>query len=295
MAIPDYQTLMLPVLKLSQNSEVKISDVVEKLSSDFNLTDQERAETLPSGRQTVIGNRTHWAKSYLKQAGLVSATRRGYFIISGAGKKALAENPKKIDIPFLMQFPEFVDFRSRTGNASVKEPAIVSHTASIELIETPEEVMRDKHAELNATLAAEMLSIVQSSTPAFFERLIVQLLLAMGFGSTAIDAGRAIGRAGDDGLDRVYIQAKKYKADLSVGPAAIREFSGSLELHKASKGIFVTTSTFTKSATETAERLGKRIVLIDGNYLGQLMIRYNVGCRVEERLEIKRLDEEFFD
>lgn len=309
MSIPDYQTLMLPVLRLAAEGEIKIGDAVERLATDFLLNENEKSELLPSGKQTIIANRTHWAKTYLKQAGLVVSTRRGYFEISDAGKRVLLEKPIRIDVDYLLRFPNFVAFRKRTTTASEADNGQVLgniDASKIGTTQTPEEIMRSRHAELNSTLAEEMLNLIQSGTPAFFERLIVQLLLSMGFGGTATDAGRAIGRSGDDGvdgvvdqdalgLDRVYIQAKRYKPDSSIGPAAIREFSGSLELHKASKGIFVTTSIFSKTATETAERLGKRIVLIDGLYLSQLMIRYNVGCRVEERLEIKRLDEEFFE
>jgi restriction system protein len=301
---------MLPVLRLASSKEMKIGDVIELISNEFALSDEEKSELLPSGKQTIIANRIHWAKTYLKQAGLVTPTRRGYFMISENGKAALAEKPTRIDIPYLMRFPEFVAFRSRTGGR--EEVGESRSTNSVLAItgafpdKTPEEIMRQRHAELNATLGEEMLDRIIDGTPSFFERLIVQLLMAMGFGSSATDAGRALGRSGDDGvdgvvdqdalgLDRVYIQAKRYKPDYPVGPAAIREFSGSLELHKATKGIFVTTSSFSKSAAETAEKLGKRIVLIDSKLLTQLMIRYNVGCRVEERLEIKRLEEEFFE
>jgi restriction system protein len=309
MAIPDYQTLMLPVLKLSAKGETRIGDAVDQLATEFQLSDDEKSELLPSGKQSVIANRTHWAKAYLKQAELVVSTRRGYFEISERGKHVLSENLKRVDIEYLMRFPEFELFRTRTaGSNDVADKSATLGNGNLKVVskQTPEEIMRSRHAELNSTLGEEMLDRIQLGTPVFFERLIVQLLLSMGFGGTATDAGRAIGRSGDDGvdgvvdqdalgLDRVYVQAKRYKADSSIGPAAIREFSGSLELHKASKGIFVTTSNFSKAASETAERLGKRIVLIDGQYLAQLMIRYNVGCRTEERLEIKRLDEEFFE
>lgn len=310
MTIPDYQTLMLPVLKLAADREMKIGDVVETLANEFSLTDEEKSELLPSGKQTIIANRIHWAKTYLKQAGLVTPTRRGHFMISDSGRLALAKHPIRIDISFLMQFPEFVAFRSRTGEREEVNQTNSTNSDSVTNVtipdKTPEEIMRQRHAELNATLGEEMLDRILDGTPSFFERLIVQLLMAMGFGSSAADAGRALGRSGDDGvdgvvdqdalgLDRAYIQAKRYKSDNPVGPAAIREFSGSLELHKATKGIFVTTSSFSRSALETADKLGKRIVLINGKLLTQLMIRYNVGCRVEERLEIKRLEEDFFE
>ena len=310
MAIPDYQTLMLPVLRLAAREEMKIGDVVEMLSNQFSLVDAERSELLPSGKQTIIANRTHWAKTYLKQAGLVTPTRRGFFRISDLGKSVLDRNPSRIDIAYLRQFPEFVAFQSRTADREqselISDTRSQGDTATGAQDMTPEEIMRQRDTELNATLGEEMLDRIIDGAPSFFERLIVQLLMAMGFGGSASEAGRALGKSGDDGvdgvvdqdalgLDRVYIQAKRYKPDSPIGPAAIREFSGSLELHKASKGIFVTTSSFSKSSTDTAERLGKRIVLIDGKLLTQLMIRYNVGCRVEERLEIKRLEEDFFE
>ena len=309
MAIPDYQTLMLPVLLLAASGEVKIGDIVEQLADEFDLSENERTKLLPSGKQTVIANKAHWAKTYLKQAGLVTSTRRGFFKISDIGKSVLAERPSRIDVDYLMKFPEFVAFRNRTSGSEASNENVEKNAkpaTHFEGSQTPEEIMRARHLQLNSTLGEEMLDRIHNGTPAFFERLIVQLLLSMGFGGTATEAGRAIGRSGDDGvdgvvdqdalgLDRVYIQAKRYKTDNSIGPAAIREFSGSLELHKATKGIFVTTSGFSKAASDTVERLGKRIVLVDGQHLSRLMIKYNVGCRTEETLEIKRIDEEFFE
>lgn len=309
MTIPDFQTLMLPVLRKAASGEAQIGVVVEDIARDFHLTSDERNELLPSGRQTTIANRVHWAKSYLKQAGLVTPTRRGHFTITDRGKAALGESPPRIDIEYLKRFPEFNAFRERSAsepNLEVVKPGLV-FTPEIPLgPATPEDAMRVAHREINATLGREMLDRTLSAPPTFFERLIVQLLLAMGYGGSAANAGRAIGRAGDDGidgvidqdalgLDRVYIQAKRYKPDSGVGAGAIRDFFGSLDMHKASKGLFVTTSTFTTAARETAERLGKRIVLIDGQQLTQLMIRFGVGCRLEEVFELKRIDEEFFE
>lgn len=172
--------------------------------------------------------------------------------------------------------------------------------------QTPDELMRITNREINASLGQDIIDRIIVGTPAFFERVVVSLLLSMGYGGTLAEAGRAIGRAGDDGvdgvidqdtlgLDRVYIQAKRYQLDNSIGPGAIRDFFGSLDMHKATKGLFVTTSTFTKSAIETADKLGKRIVLIDGRILAQLMVRFNVGCKVEEVFEFKKIDEEFFE
>ncbi len=307
MAVPDYQTLMLPVLKSASAGEVRIGDVVEGLANDLGLSDSDKAEMLPSGRQTTFANRVHWAKTYLKQAGLVDSTRRAYFKATELGKTVLAEKPTRIDVRYLSKFPEFKAFRERTSEEKDGEDhPLLSVSKLVESERTPEEQMRAAHRQLNESLGAEILDGIRVAPPAFFERLIVSLLIAMGYGGTTVDAGRAIGRSGDDGvdgvidqdplgLDRVYIQAKRYLPQNSIGPAAIRDFFGSLDMHKATKGLFVTTSGFTQAAAETAERLGKRIVLIDGRTLSQLMIRYNVGTRSEETLEIKRLDEEFFE
>jgi len=258
---------------------------------------------LPSGRQTVFANRVHWAKTYLAKAGLVEATRRGHFRLTPRGAKVLKVAPERIDNHFLGQFEEFRTFTNRTIQPDT-EAAISVDAESRQA--TPDEIMRAAHRQIEAGLAEELLGRVRTAPPDFFERLVVGLLLAMGYGGSAADAGRALGRSGDDGvdgvidqdalgLDRVYIQAKRYAVNNSVGPGAIRDFFGSLDRHKAAKGLFVTTSTFTGSARETAEHLSKRIVLIDGQQLARLMIRHNVGCRVEEVLHIKRVDEDFFE
>lgn len=308
MAIPDYESLMLPVLKKAAEGEIKVGDAVEQLASELGLTQDERSQLLPSGRQTTFANRVHWAKTYLKQAGLLDLTRRAHFAISDRGRDVLATNPQRIDNELLGQFDEFKDFRTRrheggtisdTGDVSLELPDIRSGA-------TPDEAMRTMYRQINAALGNELLDRIAASPPEFFERLIVALLLAMGFGGTGENAGRAIGRAGDDGvdgvidqdplgLDRVYVQAKRYQVESKIGPSAIRDFFGSLDMHKATKGLFVTTSGFTQAAIDTAEKLGKRIVLIDGSELAQLMISYNVGCRVEETLYVKRIDEDFFE
>jgi restriction system protein len=305
MSIPDYQSLMLPVLLAASQSEVRVGDVVDRLATELALTEEERLRLLPSGRQTLFANRVHWAKTYLTKAGLVEITRRGHFKITDRGKIALRSNPRRIDNSFLTQFEEFQNFvngSQQEGEAipSPASPSIDSRT------KTPDEIMREAHREIDASLAQDLLHRVRGARPDFFERLIVNLLLSMGFGGSVSDAGRALGRSGDDGvdgvidqdalgLDRVYIQAKRYAYGNNVGSGAIRDFFGSLDRRKASKGLFVTTSGFSPAAVETAQYLSKRIVLIDGEQLAKLMIRYNVGCRVEEALEIKKVDEDYFD
>lgn len=301
--IPDYQSLMLPVLRVADHGEVRIGDVIERLAGVLGLGEAALNTLLPSGRQTVFANRVHWAKTYLAKAGLVEATRRGHFRLTLRGAEVLKAAPTRIDNHFLGRFEEFRTFTSRTIQpAAEAAPPVNAGSGQA----TPDEIMRAAHRQIGAGLAEELLDRVRTAPPDFFERLIVGLLLAMGYGGSAADAGRALGRSGDDGvdgvidqdalgLDRVYIQAKRYATNNSVGPGAIRDFFGSLDRHKAAKGLFVTTSTFTGSARETAEHLSKRIVLIDGEQLARLMIRYNVGCRVEEVLHIKRIDEDFFE
>ena len=304
MAIPDYQTLMLPVLSVTPENEIRIGEVITRLADQFKLTPEERVQLLPSGVQGLFANRVHWAKFYLAKAGLVESTRRGYFRLTAEGKKALAAKPDRIDNAFLSKYEAFEKFRQKSETKLIdgeeSAPAIIDQT------QTPDEIMRGAHRQIDASLAQDLLERVRRAAPEFFERLIVNLLLSMGFGGSVSDAGRALGRSGDDGvdgvvdqdalgLDRVYIQAKRYASGNNVGSGAIRDFFGSLDRHKATKGLFVTTSTFSSSAIETAQFLSKRIVLIDGEQLAKLMIRYNVGCRVEETLEIKKVDEDFFE
>lgn len=305
MAIPDYQSLMLPVLSASSDGEIGIRDVVGRLAEKLGLTPEERAELLPSGKQTVFSNRAHWAKTYLAKAGLIESTRRGHFKITPRGQQTLDSHPTRIDNAFLDRFEEFKQFKEKsvkdvTENQQPAAPPFGSQRG------TPDETMRIAHRQIEGALAQELLDRIQAAPPDFFERLIVNLLLGMGFGGSVVDAGRALGRSGDDGvdgvidqdalgLDRVYIQAKRYAIGNNIGPSAIRDFFGSLDRHKATKGLFVTTSAFSPFAKETAQFLSKRIVLIDGEQLAKLMIRHNVGCKVEDTLHIKKIDEDYFE
>jgi len=307
MAIPDYQLLMLPVLRASSTGEVRISSVVENLAAQLNLTADERAALLPSGKQAVFSNRVHWAKSYLSKANLVESTRRGHFKITPRGEDLLASQPSTIDNKLLMQFEEFRQFRDRSNEGSDAPAQLVTPLSTSEdPKQTPDEVIRFAYKQIEAALGQDLLERIKQAPPEFFERLIITLLLSMGYGGSTENAGRTLGRSGDDGvdgvidqdalgLDRVYIQAKRNALGNNIGPGAIRDFFGSLDRHKAAKGLFVTTSTFSPAARETAEFLSKRIVLIDGSQLATLMIRYNVGCRIEDTLYIKKVDEEFFE
>jgi restriction system protein len=285
---------------------VRIGDVIGKIGEQLELTAEDREKLLPSGRQGLFENRVHWAKFYLGKAGLIEATRRGYFKITERGQQVLETNPERIDNNFLSQFEEFRQFRQKAAQNTTQDTGSMEPILSSSQTETPDESMRVAHKQIDASLAQDLLDRIYAAPPEFFERLIVKLLLNMGYGGSAANAGRALGRSGDDGvdgvidqdalgLDRVYVQAKRYKQGNNIGSGAIRDFFGSLDRHKAAKGLFVTTSTFSPSARDTAELLSKRIVLIDGDQLTMLMIRHNVGCRVEETLHIKKIDEDFFE
>jgi len=299
---------MLPVLKVAgDGQEHRIGDVVDQLARDFGLTEEERQQILPSGKQATFANRVGWAKTYLVQAGLLEATKRAHFKITDRGKKSLAEGPPRIDNKYLSQFAEFVQFKERG-----KVPGTAALTGAGETAtapphaETPDELLRGTVVHIEAALKKELLDRILAAPPAFFERLIVALLLAMGYGGSREEAGKIVGRSGDGGidgvidqdalgLDRVYVQAKRYVAENAVSEPEIRAFSGSLGAAKANKGVFVTTSYFTQPAQNFAERHPFKIVLIDGERLAALMIRHNVGVRIDETLYLKKVDEDFFE
>jgi restriction system protein len=286
--IPDYQTLMLPLLKYaSDEKEHRIGDVIEPLAKQLDLTDTELAEMLPSGRQPLFNNRVHWAKTYLAQAKLLEITRRAYFRITERGLKVLQEKPEMVDLHLLERFPEFIEFKARSREAQKASPSPPTGQLEIEAttkLATPDELLRTTIADIETVLASELLDHILGAPPAFFENLIVSLLLKMGYGGSREEAGKAIGKSGDGGLDgvidqdalgldRVYVQAKRYKSDAAVSEPEIRAFSGSLGAAKANKGVFVTTSYFTKPAREFAERHPFKMVLIDGPQLTSLMLR----------------------
>ena len=299
---------MLPVLKLAgDGSEHRMSDVVDTLASQLKLTEAEREELLPSGKQPVFNNRVHWAKQYLVQAKLLVATRRAFFKITERGRSVLAEKVERIDAKFLRRFDEFNAFVAggRTGVKPSPDvvPQVVEDLAVSE--STPDELLRATIKEVESALAADLIPRICAASPAFFERLVVDLLLKMGYGGSRNDAGRALGKTGDGGidgvidqdqlgLDRIYIQAKKYDPDNAVSEPDIRNFCGSLGANKAAKGVFVTTSYFTKPAEEFAERHPYKVVLIDGDELARLMILHSVGVRIVETMHYKKVDDDYF-
>jgi restriction system protein len=308
MAIPDYQSLMLPVLKFAAEGEVSIRDCIEQLAAEFKLTDEERTALLPSGKQPTFANRVHWARTYLAQAGLLEATRRGHFKATQRGLDALAKGLGHIDVEYLLQFDEFRAFRARHKAPSQE----MSGDAGLERSEapleraTPEERIDVAHSEITAELRAELLERVVKSSPAFFERLIVDLLIAMNYGGSRAEAGKRIGRSGDGGidgvinedplgLDIVYLQAKRYAPGNNVGIDKVREFAGALVERGATKGVFVTTSDFAPTARTYVDRIPQRLILIDGEELTRLMVRYGVGVRTERTIDLKKLDLDYFE
>jgi len=304
MAIPDYQTLMLPVLKLaSDHSEHKFSQAVEELADEFSLSSEERNEFLPSGSQAVFNNRVGWARSYLKQAGLLKSPRRGYFTISEIGLEFLKTNPPKIDSSVLEQFPEFIEFKNRKRDKSEKNE-VAEPTTEQEETQTPEDSLASAYSKLRSSLESEILSSVKEASPSFFERLVVDLLVKMGYGGNRKDAGKALGKSGDGGidgiinedrlgLDVIYIQAKRWEG--TVGRPEIQKFAGALQGQRARKGVFITTSNFTKEAKEYVSNIEVKIILIDGDLLSTLMVDHNVGVSTVGQYEVKKVDSDYFD
>ena len=300
MAIPDYQSIMLPLLKFTGDGEEHSRrEAIEALADEFSLTDEERKELLPSGRQATFNNRVGWARTYMTKAGLLESTKRGYFQITERGLDVLKQNPPEINNAFLRQFPEFVEFQTP------KQRKVEEDTEQdISETRTPEEEIESAYQGVRQELATELLQTIKSCSPTFFERLVVDVLVKMGYGGTRKDAGQAVGRSGDGGidgiikedrlgLDIVYIQAKRW--DGPIGRPEIQKFAGALQGQRARKGIFITTSAFTQSAQDYVSRIDSKIVLIDGDTLAQLMIDYNIGVTTVTSYELKHMDSDYFE
>lgn len=307
MAVPDYQVLMLPLLKRSDalKRPVSIMELQPLIAADLKLTDEQLAERLPSGRQGVLHNRLHWSKQYLTRAGLLRSTRRGQFEVTDEGRALLAKGLPAISNDILNQYPAFAAWRQREPDGDVPLLAQVKLSAPVFQAITPEERIEAARGELDASLRAEVLDRVRQMTPGDFEALITLLLIRMGYGQGREEMAEALGGSGDGGvdgvvhqdplgLDRVYIQAKRYKEGNTVGPDAINSFIGALNIKRANKGLFVTASPFTKQAKDHAERSSTHVVLVDGDRLAELMVRHAVGVVVRDTVEIKAIDEGFF-
>ena len=294
MAIPDYQQIMLPLLKFAGDKEEHTTrEVTDHISKFFKLNENEKKELLSSGQQTIIYNRVGWARTYLKKSGLLESTRRGYFRITKSGLEVLERNPPEIDVKYLEQFPEFADFK--TSKRQKKQEHLPL---------TPLEMIEDGYEKINSELAQELLRLVKNSQPDFFEKLVVDLLLKMGYGGSLREAGMAIGKIGDEGidgiikedklgLDNIYIQAKKWEG--TVGRPEIQKFVGALKGRKAKKGIFITSSNFSENAKDYAERIDDpRLVLIDGEQLGELLIDNTIGVSTITTYRIKKIHMDYF-
>lgn len=301
MAVPDFQSLMLPLLRMAgDGKEHSLAEARDALAAEFKLNDADREELLPSGRQSKFSNRVAWAKGYLQQAGLLASPRRGHFQLSDRGLDVLKSCPPRIDIKFLEQYPEFVEFR--TPRTETEEAAAATSRETEP--ETPEEALEAAHLKMRAGLASELLNRVRAASPRFFEHLVVELLLKMGYGGSRKDAGQAIGKAGDEGidgvisedrlgLDIVYIQAKNW--DGTVGRPEIQKFVGALHGKRAKKGVFITTGSFSSEAIAYIDRIDPKVVLVDGKRLAELMIDFDLGVNTAATYHVKRLDSDYFD
>lgn len=299
--IPDYQSIMLPLLRyISDSKEHKMRDVTDGLAIQLGVNEEEKKELLPSGAAPVFYNRTAWAKTYLKKAGLIDSPKQGIVVISSRGLEVLKKNPITIDVKFLKQFSEFVEFQT-TKREDDTEVDTVEDVST----ETPEEALETAYQKIRKSLAQDLLSKVITLSPGFFEKLVVELLVKMGYGGSIKDAGRAIGKSGDEGidgtikedklgLDIIYIQAKRWQTGNTVGRPELQKFVGALAGQGAKKGIFITTSTFTRDALDYVPRNETKIVLIDGQQLAQYMIDYNLGVTSVNSYEVKRMDSDYF-
>ncbi len=300
MGIPDFQTIMLPLLKIAGDEEIHNStQTTEELAHLFKLTRDEITELIPSGQQR-FANRVGWTRTHLKKAGLLEYPQRGHFRITQRGIQTLQENPSKIDMAYLEKFPEYVEFRQRNQTVG-KDKNLVDEKVEL----TPDESIENAYQKIRADLADDLLEQVMNSSPAFFEKLVVELLVAMGYGGTQQDAARAVGKSGDDGIDgiidedrlglaTIYIQAKRWQRDAKIGSRVIREFAGALQGFRANKGVFITTADFTKDAKDFVKNIPSKVVLINGQRLANLMIDFGIGVTTRTRYEIKEMDSDYF-
>lgn len=301
MPIPDFQTLMLPFMQhIADGQEHTTTDTHDTLAKQFNLTDEEVNQYLPRGVQKIFYNRVFWAKAHLKMAGLIENIKRGHFKITQAGKDVLSKNPKEINLRFLKQFPGYLE---NTGRTKVGE-TVIGHSVDTEIKETPEEILANNFLKIRKNLALELLSKIKVCTPVFFENLVVELLVKMGYGGTIKEAGKATRLTNDGGidgiikedklgLDFIYIQAKRWD-NQSVGRPDIQSFVGALDGQRATKGVFITTSKFADTAIEYAKTITKKVILIDGEQLTNYMIDYGLGVSTFTTYDLKKVDHDYF-
>jgi restriction system protein len=302
MSVPDFQSCMLPILTfLSDGQEHSLAEARDFVAHHFSLSDQDRSQLLPSGKQSRFDNRTAWARVYLHRAGLLSNTKRAHFRITEAGRQLLAREPQKIDIALLDQYSSFQQFRSASHKS--QQPDASTAEAAAGEAATPEEILEQAYETIRSELTSELLARVKKGTPAFFESMVVELLLKMGYGRNRAEAGQAIGKSGDEGidgiisedrlgLDTLYIQAKKWEG--TVGRPEIQKFVGALHGKRARKGVFITTGAFSGEARDYVSHIDPRVVLIDGRELAEYMIDFNLGVTPKETYEVKRIDSDYF-
>lgn len=298
MAIPDYQTIMLPLLKLvKQHGDISFSKATAIIADQFNLTDQEKRQLLSSGKQAVINSRVSWANTYLKKAGLLFSPQRGILSLTEQGKDVLSQNPESINVDYLQQFPDFAAFKNATHQKS--KPQIENRN-----LETPEEILEEAYFQIKEQALSDVLEKIKSCSPLFFENLVVDTIVKMGYGGSHKDAGQAIGRSGDEGidgiinedrlgLDVIYLQAKRWTGNISR--PEIQKFAGALQGKRAKKGIFITTSDYTSEAREYAKNIDAKIILISGQQLVELMWEYSIGLSSAGTYELKKLDLDYFN
>ena len=305
MPIPDFQTAMLPVLRAFNEGAQSVSEVLPVLRAEFAITDEEANELLPSGRITTLQSRAHWARPYLAKAGLLTSPKRNRHVITDAGRKLMAGGIQRIDMKTLEQFPGYREWREQDWQAQGDRSIAPEQASPVTNRATPEERIEQDFAIVEAALAEDLLSAVHGMTPKQFEQLIVDLLLKMGYGGGDRNMGERIGRSGDGGidgiinedalgLDAVYVQAKRYAPDSKVGRPALQAFVGSLTGEGANKGVFVTTSDFSREARDYLTRVQHRIVLINGERLARLMIQHEVGVRARRTFTLRSVDEDYF-
>ncbi len=300
MNIPTYDQFLLPLLRLlADGKEYTFGELVELLTKEFEISEEDQKALLPSGTQTILKNRIGWAKTHLSKAQLLESPSRGVAKITLRGKEILSAKPSAINRKLLLRFSEYQEFAARRNNSSVTADNQSLETST----QTPTEIVEAAMQEIISDLSSDLLQRVKACSPEFFERLVVDILVRMGYGGNFADAAQAVGKTGDGGidgiikedrlgLDRIYIQAKRW--DKSVGSPEILAFIGALQKQHANKGVFITTSDYTKSARETAEGLNTKIVLIDGKQLANFMIDYDAGCSVVRSYHIKKVDPDYF-
>ena len=304
MAIPDYQTLMLPLLKHLGDGNIKsTAETFEELATEFNLSNEERKELLPSGQQPIFSNRIAWAKAYLKKSGLIESPKKGFYKITLTGLEVLKQKPSKIDNRFLTQFDEFDEFFSKRNIRKRKEIKEKIQDKELNNNKTPAEYLEYGYQKIRDDLANEILTNIKQCSSAFFETLVIELLVKMGYGGSRAEAGKTVGKSGDGGidgiikedrlgLDIIYIQAKRW--DNTVGRPEIQKFAGALQGQRAKKGIFITTANFSNGAIEYVSKIDSKIVLIDGEQLASYMIDFNIGVGKVATYEIKKIDSDYF-